>query len=49
MGKRVSLIIILFTMISIFMLNFGQPIKHMAENDGIIEWQSYGREGYKIS
>lgn len=44
MRKRLAVIIMLLTMVSVFILNFGQPMKYIVENDGIIEWHSYGEE-----
>lgn len=44
MRKRVALIIMLFTMVSAFILNFGQAVKYIAEKDEIIEWQCYEEE-----
>ena len=44
MRKGVELILIIFAMTSILAFNFGQPPEYIAENDGIIEWQSYGGE-----
>lgn len=42
MRNRLAVIVMLFAMISVFILNSGRPIGHIAEDDGIIEWQSYG-------
>ena len=44
MRKKLA-IVMLFAIISMFILNSGQTIKYIAENDGIIEWKSYGEEG----
>lgn len=48
MKKRLGTIILLFSMISVFLLNTGQPFKaivgYSPERDGEIEWQSYSRE-----
>lgn len=45
MRKGVGLILILFAMASIFVFNSVQPVKYIAENDGVIEWQSYDSKG----
>lgn len=42
MRMRVALIVVLFTMVSVLILNFGQPIRYIAEKDEVIEWQCYG-------
>lgn len=44
MRKRLAILVILFTMVSVFILNYGQPVNHISENDGVIEWHSYSRE-----
>lgn len=43
MRKRMALILILFTLTSMFMLKFDQSMVHITaeEDDGIIEWQNY--------
>jgi len=42
MRKKVAVIVMLFAMISVFILRSGYPVKFIAENDGVIEWQVYG-------
>ncbi len=42
--RKKLVIVMLFAMISVFILNSGQTIKYIAENDGVIEWQSYGEK-----
>ena len=44
MKNRVIEILILFVMISMFVLNCGQSVKYIAEDDEIIDWQSYSEE-----
>lgn len=44
MGKRLVLFVILFTIVSVFILSYGQPVIHISENDGVIEWHSFSRE-----
>lgn len=44
MRNRLVAIIILFTTISVFILNYVQPMKYIVENDEVIEWHSYSNE-----
>lgn len=44
MRNRIIGILILFAMISMFVLNCGQSVKYIAERDEEFEWQSYSLE-----
>lgn len=46
MKKTLLVIVVLFTMISAFILNSGKPNMNMAsdDDDGIIEWNMYSVE-----
>lgn len=41
MRKRIGLAVLILSILSVIVLNFGQPLKYMAEDDEVIEWQSY--------
>lgn len=45
MRRRLALFAILFTMVLVFILNYGQPVTHISGNDGVIECHTYSREG----
>lgn len=44
MKKKISVIVILFTIVLVITLNYGQPMKYIVENDGEIEWHTYEEE-----
>lgn len=44
MRKKLVLAIILFTIVSVFILNYEQPMKYIAKGDGVIEWHTYSNE-----
>lgn len=44
MKKRLAVTIILFTIVAMFALFHGQPVRYIAENDGEIEWHAYTGE-----
>ena len=41
MRKRIGIIVLLITMLSVFTLSSRQPVVYIAEDDEVIEWQSY--------
>lgn len=44
MRKKLYLILILFAMVLGLILNYGQPIKYISDNDGVIEWHNFSEE-----
>lgn len=41
MKRRIWIIVLLITMLSVFTLNSGQPVEYIAQDDEVIEWESY--------
>lgn len=44
MKKNLVAVIMLLTMISAFVLNYGKSTKYIAKGDGEIEWLAYSQE-----